>query len=100
MDPAVIKIKQARLQILMAMNMTYPAPLMIATVFRVLLGTDATYAWGLMERDVHYLIAKGYLAFVDAQAQQGLDFKKKVIELTGAGKDIADRTDTDPTLEI
>ena len=96
----VLKIKLARRQILEGLNMMYPTPLRLETVYRVGCGMDPSYDWTLFEKDVHYLKDKGYLGFVDDLAGIRQAFAKKVVKLTAKGKDIADRTMSDPTLEV
>jgi len=99
-NPETVKIKQIRRHILEAFNMMYPTAMQIETIYRVIIGTDPAYQWHLFEKDIAYLTDKQYLACVDDTFDLQLPARKKTYKLTAAGKDIADRTRTDPALEI
>jgi len=94
------RMKQLRLMILSNMNRMYPTPLQVRTLFRVMVSFDEGYSLSLMEKDVTYLRQKGYVQFIDETLGGGLSFERKVLGLTAAGKEIADKTQTDEALEI
>lgn len=99
-DPEVLKIQQIRRLILESLNMMYPTALRTEQVYRVCISVDPSYEWHLFEKDIFYLKEKKYLAFVDDQIGLHPPLNKKTAKLTVKGKDIADRTQTDPALEI
>ena len=98
-DPETVKIKQIRKIILQNLNMMYPSGLQNDSLYRTVLPVDLTYDIGLFKKDIIYLHEKGYIEFVD-DAIGGVDFEKKVARLTAEGKEIAERTMSDPALEI
>ena len=99
-DPEVVKIKVARRRILSFLNMMYPTPLQLGTVFDSIGYVDPVYDFALFQKDIAYLADKGYIAFVDEKIGGASEFRKKVVSLTAEGKEIAERTQTDPALEI
>lgn len=100
-DPLAVRIKQARRLILSNLNRVYPTPLQVRTLYRVMCTFDENYSLDLMEKDVVYLKQKKYLSYVDeAIGGIGGGFENKFLGLTAAGKEIADRTQTDKALEI
>lgn len=94
------RIKQMRQFILSNLNRVYPTPLQVRTLFKVLTGFDEHYDKSLLAKDLSYLKQKGYIEHVDDQIGGSPTFEDKFIGLTADGKDIADRTQTDPALEI
>ncbi len=98
-DIEAIKIKQVRKAILQNLNMMYPTGLQLDSLYRTVLYIDLTYDESLFAKDVTYLHEKGYIEFVDDKIG-GMPFRKKVARLTPEGKEIAERTQTDPALEI
>ena len=99
-DPEAIKKIQARRQILNQLNRVYESPLLIQTLYRVMLGFDENYDLSLLRKDVTYLKQKGYVKYIDDVIGGADSFKDKVLGLTASGKEIADRTQTDKVLEI
>jgi len=98
--PEAVKIKQIRKMILGNLNILYPTAMRLDSLFRTLIGIDPTYDDSLFAKDITYLQEKGYLEFVDDKIGGAGEFKKKVTKLTPEGKEIAERTQTDPALEI
>jgi len=94
------KMKQARIIILNSLNRLYPTPLMVGTLYRVMCGFDEHYDFSLLQKDVTYLKQKGYIEYIDDRLGSADRFADKCIGLTAEGKEIADRTQTDPALEI
>lgn len=94
------KIKQMRILILANLNRLYPTPLQVRTLFKVLVGFDENYDRSLLAKDLNYLKQKGYIEFIDDQIGGSPSFEMKFAGLTAEGKEIADRTQTDPALEI
>jgi len=99
-DPEVLKIKVARKRILGFLNMMYPTPLQLGTIFDSIGYLDPSYDFVLFQKDITYLRDKNWIEFIDEQIGGVSQFKKKVIGLTAEGKEIAERTQTDPALEI
>jgi hypothetical protein len=99
-DPEVLKIKVTRKRILTFLNMMYPTPLQLITIFESVGYLDRNYDMSLFKKDINYMFAKDWLEFVDEKIGGGLPFEKRVILLTAEGKEIAERTQTDPALEI
>ena len=99
-DRDAIKMKQIRVMLLSNLNRMYPTPLLVRTLYRVMVSFDENYSLSLLEKDVTYLKQKGYVEYVDEKVGGYGDFDKKFIGLTAAGKEIADKTQTDDALEI
>ena len=99
-ETAAARMKQSRVQILTLLNRVYPSPLLVRTLYRVMVSMDETYEMDLLRKDVHYLRQKAYLEYVDDRLGGADAFAEKCLSLTAAGKEIADRTQTDPALEI
>lgn len=100
MEADVIKIKIARQRILQCLNMMYPTSLQLATIFNAICYTSPDYELALFRKDIHYLADKGWLKFIDEKIGGFPEFQKKVVGLTAEGKEIAEKTQTDPALEI
>ena len=94
------KIKQMRILLLENLNRMYPTPLQMRTLFKVLIGFDENYDKSLMAKDLNYLKQKGYIEYVDEQIGGAISFESKFAGLTFKGKEIAERTQSDPALEI
>ena len=88
-----------RRQILSNLNIVYPSGLTLEWLFTTIIGLDETYDHVLYQKDIAYLKGKGYIRFAD-EPLGAISFLHHVAILTEAGKDIADRTATDPTLNI
>ena len=100
-EPEVLKIKLARKRILSMLNIMYPTPLQLGTLYDRALGyIDPTYDFSLYQKDIMYLKAKGYIEFIDDIIGGAGEFRKKVISLTAEGKEIAERPQIDDALEI
>ena len=99
-EPEVLKIKIARKRILSFLNMMYPTPLQLGTIYDSVSYVNSTYDFSLFEKDIAYLKAKGYIEFIDEKIGGVSEFRKKVISLTAEGKEIAERTQIDDALEI
>jgi len=95
-----IKIKQQRRQLLTNLDLFYPTPVRLDSLYRTVCHIDPNYEMALFKKDVNYLQDKGYIEFVDDLLGGADTFEKKVIKLTAEGKEIAERTQTDPALEI
>jgi len=99
-DADAIRIKQMRKTILSNLNMMYPTGLRLDSLYRTVLGFDLRYDEQLFGKDVTYLKEKGYIEFIDEMIGGAGEFMKKVAKLSARGKEIADRTQRDPALEI
>ncbi|MDD5720612.1 MAG: hypothetical protein PHQ53_13090 [Candidatus Krumholzibacteria bacterium] len=99
-DIAAARMKHARVQLLTLLNRMYPTPLLVRTLYRVMVSMDEAYEPDLLRKDAHYLKQKGYVEFVDDRLGGADVFMDKCLSLTASGKEIADRTQTDPALEI
>ncbi len=95
-----VKLKQVRQLILGNLNRLYPTPLQVRTLFRVMCSFDENYDMSLLEKDLTYLKDKGYVKYIDDALGGSERFEQKCIGLTAEGKEITDRTQTDPALEI
>jgi hypothetical protein len=94
------KIKQMRTFILGNLNRVYPTPLQVRTLFKVITGFDEIYDMSLLAKDLTYLKQKDYIEYIDEQIGGAPNFEDKFVGLTAEGKEIADRTQIDPALEI
>ncbi len=95
----IVKIKQARGRLLTNLNLFYPSPVQLGTLFRTVCD-DPAYNKALFLKDITYFQQKGYIEFVDDLLGGADEFMKKVSKLTAMGKEIAEGTMTDPALEI
>lgn len=99
-DTTIQRIKQARRTILEALNLMYPTAMRTASVMQTCISIDPGYDWDLFEKDLFYLMQKGYLEYIGAELQKDQPMRKRVIRLTAVGKDNADKVVIDPTLEV
>ncbi len=90
-----------RNEILVALNVIYPAALQAEQLMRTLLVLFPTLEFEHLKRDLHYLGDKGYLERVIADAQgNGLTpWRRRWFRLTASGVEIAERCIRDPALE-
>jgi len=95
----IVRIKQARGRLLVNLNLLYPSPVMLTTLYRTVCD-DPLYNRSLFQKDIQYFKDKGYIEFVDDVIGAADNFWKKVCKLTGPGKEVAEGTRTDPALEI
>ena len=93
-----ILIKQQRRMLLNNLNLFYPTPVELRTLWRTVC-EDETYEKALYKKDIAYFKQKGYIEFRGGPLASD-DFDKKVVLLTARGKEIAEKTMTDPALEI
>ena len=95
----VLKIKQARGRLLTNLNLFYPSPVTLKTLYRTVCD-DPAYGRALFKKDIVYFGQKGYIEFLDEVIGGADDFDSKVCRLTDTGKEIAEGTMTDEALEI
>lgn len=100
MKPDIMIIKQQRRSLLNNLNLLYPVPFQTQTIWRTVCGYDASYDYSNYKRDLAYFRDKGWLRFVDEVIGGANSFEEKVVVLTASGKEIAERTMSDPALEI
>jgi hypothetical protein len=95
-------IKQSRQIILESLNITYPSPMMVRSLmFAIISSVNMAYNENLVLKDLTYLQDKGYLTIVEKVGLSPiLPFEKRLVRLTAKGKEIAERTMSDPALEI
>ena len=99
-SPKTLMIKQARNNILRNLDLVYPSGLTMKKLFHTVCAINQMYDFNLLQRDVSYLIAKGYLYFID-DAIGGMDsIESKVVKLTAKGMEIAQDLIDDPALEL
>ena len=98
--PQSIIIKQMRRQILRNLDRVYPSGLTILFLYQTVCAVDEFDDTELLRKDIAYLKEKGYLGFIDEAIGGADSFNEKVVKLTAEGKEIAERTQTDPALEI
>ena len=94
-----IKIKQQRRMLLTNLNLFYPTPVLLTTLWRTVCD-DPTYERALYQKDMVYFHQKGYIEYIDDKLGGADTFMKKVVRLTAKGKEIAEQTMTDEALEI
>jgi len=99
-DRDAIKMKQIRILILQYINRLNPGGVLVRTIHNSLVGLYENYSYSLLERDLWYLRKKGLIEYIDKKIGGEDVFELKVVGLTASGKEIADRTQTDPALEI
>ncbi len=88
------KIKMARNDLLAALNDAYPARVKKNIIYRTMIELDPHgYSHDLLNRDLAYLVDKGYVREIDV-------YGEKLYILTAKGKEIADDLIDDPALEI
>lgn len=95
-----IKIKQQRRQLLTNLDLFYPTPVQLDSLYRTVCHIDPNYEFALFRKDINYLVDKDYIEFIDDVLGGADSFEKKVIKLTAKGKEIAERTQIDDALEI
>lgn len=95
-----IKIIQARKRLLTNLNILYPSPISVESLFRTVCHFDPTYDFSLYEKDIIYFKDKGWLEFIDDKIGGYEEFRKKIIKLTAEGKEIAEGTNIDEALEL
>ena len=95
----ILRIKQARGRLLTNLNLFYPSPVTLTTLYRTVCD-DPLYNKSLFCKDISYFAQKGYIEFIDERLGGSDDFYKKVCTLTARGKEIAEGTQTDEALEI
>jgi len=95
-----ISIIQDRKRLLEYMDIMYPAPVKTKLLFESCVYVNPDYEPACFRKDIHYLIDKGWIEFVDEKLGGFRDFREKVLHLTASGKEIAERTREDPALEI
>lgn len=94
----VIKIKQQRRMLLTNLNLFYPTPVLLTTLWRTVCD-DPTYERALYQKDIVYFHQKGYIEYRGGPLASD-EFDKKLVRLTAKGKEIAEQTMTDEALEI
>ena len=94
-------IKQARRILLESLNICYPCILMVHTLLHTIITVNPLYSDDLLAKDLAYLTEKGYIKLIEKVGFSSvLPFEKRMVRLTASGKEIAERTMTDPALEI
>ena len=86
-------IKETRRGILDTLAMAYPAALTYETLCGVFVETEGRN----LKRDLTYLIEKGYVAWSNCVTR--MPWTERSYRLTPAGLDIAQKINTDPSLE-
>ncbi len=92
------RIKLTRRWMLESLELMYPTPLTMRTLFDAVLLLDEIYDIDLLKKDITYFKDKGWLRFIDI-SDPPPSFIDRVVSLTAAGKEIAERTINDPALE-
>jgi hypothetical protein len=94
-------IKQARRIILESLNIVYPCAMMVRSLKFAVLSVNPVYDDDLIAKDITYLQDKKYVVITERIGLSPLlPFEKRMVKLTAAGKEIAERTMSDPALEI
>ncbi len=95
-------IKRIRHEVLVALQMLYPAPLQAEQLYRSLLCLFPTLEWDAFRRDLAYLSEKGYLKRVvsDSESDESLTpWRKRWFRLTTSGLEVAEHLVSDPALD-
>ncbi len=95
-------IKRIRNEVLVALQVLYPAALQAEALLRSLLTLFPNLDFNHIKRDLHYLCAKGYVERVvaDSEDTQALTpWRNRWFRLTARGVEIVDRCIQDPALE-
>ncbi len=95
-------IKRIRNEILVALRTVYPAALTAEQIMHSLLVIFPTLEFDHTRRDLHYLMAKGYVDRVVAERENGNGFtpwRRRWFRLSTRGIELADRCIHDPALE-
>ncbi len=95
-----VKIKYIRKRLLMNLNILYPSPISVESLYRTVCHFDPTYDFSLYQKDIIYFKDKGWIEYIDDKLGGYGDFRKKIIKLIAKGKEIAEGTDKDQALEI
>ena len=96
---ATLKLRQQRGNILVNLNLFYPSPVKVRTLFNTVC-IDPTYHRSLYEKDITFFLDVEYIEFVGTELVSGLDLFAKVIKLTATGKLVAEGNKKDPYVEI
>lgn len=96
----ILKIKLDRRRVLEYLNIMYPSPLQVRTLYYSIINVNPVYDLSTCKKDIAYLLSKKWIEFVDEKIGGMAEFESKVIALTAAGKEIAEGTSTDKSLEI
>ena len=99
-SPKAVMIIEARTNILRNLDLVYPSGLSMKKLFQTVCAVNEMYDFNLMQRDVSYLKAKGYLYFVDDAIGGMTDITQKVVKLTPQGLEIIQNIQDDPALEL
>jgi hypothetical protein len=100
MNADKVKIVANRRALLSNLNLFYPTAVSIESLYRTVCGYDPTYGKDLFVKDIVYFGDKGWLVFVDEALGGGGRFMSRIIRLSAAGKEVAEKTITDPAMEI
>ncbi len=95
-------IKRIRNEILVALKVVYPAALQAKQLVRSLIVLFPAIEFDHLKRDLHYLVEKGYInrVIADAENENGLTpWRNRWFRLTTSGMELADRCIKDPALE-
>lgn len=96
------QIKRIRNEILVVLDVVYPAALEAYLVMRSLLVLFPTLEFDQLKRDLHYLTAKGYIERVLSGSETDTHltpWRRRWFRLTPSGIELADRCIKDPALE-
>ena len=96
------QIKRIRNEILVALKVVYPAALQAVPLLRSLLTLFPTLEFEELKRDLHYLVAKGYVERVVADTEAdnaSTPWRRRWFRLTTTGMELADRCIMDPAME-
>jgi len=91
------RIKLTRRWLPENLELMYPTPLTIRTLFNAVALLDESYDIDLLKKDIAYFKDKNWLRFIDINGRRDA-FLDRVVGLTAAGKEIAERTRTDPAM--
>lgn len=96
------QIKRIRNEVLVALEVVYPAALQAEPLMRSLLVLFPAMEFENLKRDLHYLLEKGYIDRVVADTERDpalTPWRSRWFRLTTSGVEVADRCIKDPALE-
>jgi len=92
-----IRIQEHRKRLLTNLNLFYPTPVKVSTVWRTVCD-DPTYERALYDKDIHYFCQKQWVEMRADKLGVARTMDDRLILLTARGKEIAEQTMTDEAL--
>jgi hypothetical protein len=99
-SPQAEQIKTVRRILMQLLNHSFPARMLVSTLFKNTIYIEPTYDESLFVKDLFYFEKKGYIEFPENILNRGKTLMEKLIVLTAVGKEIAEQTMVDEAMEI